>query len=152
MRVKMVDISKKEAIYREAIATGQIYLKPETIKLIKQSKVEKGDPIQIATLAGIQGAKFTYLLIPLCHPIHIEGVDIESKIDDSCITITARVRSTDKTGVEMEALTAVTIALLNIWDVVKMYEKDENGQYPTTIINNVRVIKKVKMNGGCEKA
>ncbi|MDW8045225.1 MAG: cyclic pyranopterin monophosphate synthase MoaC [Nitrososphaerota archaeon] len=153
MKVKMVDISKKESVYREAIAMGRIHLKPKTIELIKEGKVEKGDPIQIATLAGIQGAKLTPLLMPLCHPIRIDNVDIESEIGESSITITAKVRSTEKTGVEMEALTAVMTALLNVWDVVKMYEKDENGQYPTTFIESVKVVKKVKEGyGGCEEA
>lgn len=130
--------------YREATATGEIRLKPETLRRIKDGKVEKGDPVQIATLAGIQGAKLTPTVIPLCHPIPIESTDIKFEFIDSGLEATATVVATGKTGVEMEALSAVTIALLNIWDVVKMYEKDADGQYPDTQISNIRVVKKVK--------
>ncbi|MEM3538687.1 MAG: cyclic pyranopterin monophosphate synthase MoaC [Nitrososphaerales archaeon] len=142
--MKMVDISKKPEQYREAIACGEIKLKPETIMLIKEGKVEKGDPIQIAKLTGIQGAKFTPNIIPLCHPIPIENIDVDISIEDDRVIVKARVIANSKTGVEMEALTATAIALLNIWDVVKKYEKDEEGQYPTTEIKNIRVIKKIK--------
>ncbi|MEE9585788.1 MAG: cyclic pyranopterin monophosphate synthase MoaC [Nitrososphaerales archaeon] len=140
----MVDIHRKDVQYREATATGEIRLKPETLRRIKDGKVEKGDPVQIATLAGIQGAKLTPTVIPLCHPIPIESTDIKFEFIDSGLKATATVVATGKTGVEMEALSAVTIALLNIWDVVKMYEKDADGQYPDTQISNIRVVKKVK--------
>ncbi|MEM3382744.1 MAG: cyclic pyranopterin monophosphate synthase MoaC [Nitrososphaerales archaeon] len=142
--VKMVDISKKPEQYREAVVYGEIKLKPETIMLIKEGKVEKGDPIQIAKLAGIQGAKFTPNIIPLCHPIPIENIDVDISIEDDRVIVKARVIANSKTGVEMEALTATAIALLNIWDVVKKYEKDEKGQYPTTAIMNIRVVEKIK--------
>ncbi|MGB9659347.1 MAG: cyclic pyranopterin monophosphate synthase MoaC [Nitrososphaerales archaeon] len=142
--VKMIDVSKKPEQYREAIAHGEIKLKPETIKLIKEGRVEKGDPIQIAKLAGIQGAKFTPTIMPLCHPIPIENVDVDISIKDDRIIVKARVIANSKTGVEMEALTATVIALLNLWDVVKKYEKDDKGQYPTTAITNIRVVKKIK--------
>ncbi|MEM3078378.1 MAG: cyclic pyranopterin monophosphate synthase MoaC [Nitrososphaerales archaeon] len=142
--MKMVDISKKPEQYREAIAYGEIKLKPETIMLIKEGKVEKGDPIQIAKLTGIQGAKFTPTIIPLCHPIPIENIDVDISIEDDRVIVKARVIANSKTGVEMEALTATAIALLNIWDVVKKYEKDEEGQYPTTAIMNIRVVEKIK--------
>lgn len=142
--IKMVDISKKSEQYREAIAYGEIKLKPETITMIKEGRIEKGDPIQIAKLAGIQGAKYTSFIMPLCHPIPIESVDVDISIKDDRIIVKARVTANSKTGVEMEALTATVIALLNIWDVVKKYEKDEKGQYPTTEITNVRVIRKIK--------
>ena len=142
--VKMVDISKKPEQYREAIASGEIKLKPETIKLIREGRIEKGDPIQIAKLTGIQGAKFTPSIMPLCHPIPIESTDVNISIEDDKIVVKARVIANSKTGVEMEALTATTIALLNLWDVVKKYEKDDKGQYPTTMISNIRVLRKVK--------
>ncbi len=142
--VKMIDVSKKPEQYREAMAYGEIKLKPETIKLIKEGKIEKGDPIQIAKLAGIQGAKFTPSIMPLCHPIPIENVDVDISIEDDRIIAKAKVIANSKTGVEMEALTATVIALLNLWDVVKKYEKDEKGQYPTTAITNIRVVKKIK--------
>lgn len=142
--IKMVDISKKPEQYREAIASGEIKLKPETIKLIREGRIEKGDPIQIAKLTGIQGAKFTPSVMPLCHPIPIESTDVNISIEDDKIVVKARVIANSKTGVEMEALTATTIALLNLWDVVKKYEKDDKGQYPTTMISNIRVLRKVK--------
>lgn len=142
--VKMVDISAKEEVYREATASGEIYLKRETVELIRKSLVKKGDPIQIASLAAIQGSKLTPLLLPLCHPLKIENTDVRAEVYDDHVKVTAKVVATGKTGVEMEALSAVTVALLNIWDVVKMYEKDEQGQYPTTLITNIKVERKVK--------
>lgn len=140
----MIDIHNKNSQYREAIATGEIKLTAETIKRIKDGKVEKGDPVQIAELAGIQGAKLTSLIIPLCHPLSLESTNVTFEFINSGLKATAKVIATGKTGVEMEALTAVTTALLNIWDVVKMYEKDSNGQYPFSVISNIKVIKKVK--------
>lgn len=140
----MIDIHNKNSQYREAIATGEIKLTPETIKRIKDGKVEKGDPVQIAELAGIQGAKLTPLIIPLCHPLSLESTNVTFEFINSGLKATAKVIAIGKTGVEMEALTAVTTALLNIWDVVKMYEKDSNGQYPFSVISNIKVIKKVK--------
>jgi cyclic pyranopterin phosphate synthase len=144
LAVKMVDIHAKEVVYREAVAEGKIVLRPETVALIRAGKVEKGDPVQIATLAGIQASKLTPLLMPLCHPLKIENTDVRVEVEDWGVKVTARVAATDKTGVEMEALTAVAAALLNIWDVVKKYEKDENGQYPYTAIKEIRVVSKVK--------
>jgi len=142
--VKMIDISKKPEQYREAVASGEIKLKPETIKMIREGRIEKGDPIQIAKLTGIQGAKFTPSVMPLCHPIPVESTDVNINIEDDKIIVKARVIANSKTGVEMEALTAVTIALLNLWDVIKKYEKDDKGQYPTTMISNIKVLRKVK--------
>lgn len=140
----MIDIHQKDVQYREATATGEINLTVETMKKIKDGKVEKGDPIQIAILAGIQGAKLTPMIIPLCHPLLLESTKVTFEFINSGLKATAKVIASGKTGVEMEALTAVTIALLNIWDVVKMYEKDSNGQYPFSYISNIKVIKKVK--------
>ena len=140
----MIDIHNKKVQYREAIASGEIRLTKETMKRVKAGEVEKGDPVQIAILAGIQGAKLTPTVIPLCHPLPLERTDVKFEFIDSGLKATATVVATGKTGVEMEALVAVTTALLNIWDVLKMYEKDENGQYPFTQISNIHVIKKVK--------
>ncbi|OHE55670.1 MAG: molybdenum cofactor biosynthesis protein C [Thaumarchaeota archaeon RBG_16_49_8] len=144
MGVRMVDVHAKTPQYREATASGEIQLKPETVNRIRDGKVEKGDPFQIATLAGIQGAKMTPTIIPLCHPIPIENTSVQFELTDSGVKATAKVVATAKTGVEMEALTALATALLNIWDVVKMYEKNEAGQYPTTQILNIKVVEKVK--------
>ena len=149
--VGQIDISRKRVIYREAVAEGIIHLKQETLKIIKENKVEKGNTFQIAGVAAIQGAKMTSQLIPFCHNIPIEKVDIGFKTIGRGIVAKARVVSIAKTGVEMEAITCVLTALLNIWDVVKRYEKDENGQYPQTKITNIRIVKKVKKDGRCSK-
>jgi cyclic pyranopterin phosphate synthase len=140
----MIEIHNKKVQYREAIASGEIRLTKVTMKRVKDGEVERGDPVQIAILAGIQGAKLTPTVIPLCHPLPLERTDVKFEFIDSGLKATATVVATGKTGVEMEALVAVTTALLNIWDVLKMYEKDENGQYPFTKISNIHVIKKVK--------
>jgi len=141
----MVDITAKPEIYREATARGRIKLRPETVRLIKEGSVEKGDPIYAAKIAGILAAKNTPALIPLCHPIPITNVDINVKIvDESTLEVEATVKSRAQTGVEMEALVAASMALLTIWDMVKKYEKDFEGQYPYTSIQDIRVVKKVK--------
>ncbi len=141
----MIDITRKETIYREATAYGRIKLRRETIRLIREGKVEKGDPLQVASIAGILAAKKTPSLLPMCHPIEITNVNIDCFIeDDEHVGCKAVVKAIARTGVEMEALTAVTIALLNIWDMVKKYEKDEKGLYPFTRIESVIVQNKVK--------
>ena len=141
----MVDISDKPEIFREATATGIIKLKPETIQLVKKRKIAKGDPLHAAKIAGILAAKKTSALIPLCHPLPLTNVEVEIKIlDKSRVQATATVKTKAQTGVEMEALTATAISLLTIWDMVKQYEKDAEGQYPSTAIENVHVVRKVK--------
>jgi len=141
----MVDVSAKAEVSREATAVGTIKLKPETIKLIKDGKIMKGEPLYTAKIAGILAAKKTSELIPLCHPLPLTNVEVETKIlDTNTIEVTARVKTRAQTGVEMEALTAVSIALLTIWDMTKQYEKDANGQYPTTTVEKVHVVKKIK--------
>jgi len=144
LSIRQVDVSGKPIVRREAVARGFIKLREETIRRIKAGAVEKGDPLQVARLAGINAAKLTSFLLPLCHPLKLDHVDITCSIRDDGVEVTARVIAFEKTGVEMEALTAVTIALLNIWDVVKAYEKDEAGQYPETEISYVRVVEKRK--------
>lgn len=140
----MVDISHKNDIVRIATATGSIKLKPETIKLIKESKIEKGDVISAAKLVAISSVKRTPNLLPLCHPIPISNVSVDVKLETDMVNVTVTVKSISKTGVEMEALCGVSIALLNIWDMVKQYEKDNMGQYPITRIQNIHVVKKIK--------
>ncbi len=141
----MIDITEKDIIYREAIAYGRIKLRKETIKLIKENRIEKGDPFQVASIAGILAAKKTPTLLPMCHPIEITNVSVKCSIEDEeHIGCKARVKAIARTGVEMEALTAVSIALLNIWDMVKKYEKDEEGLYPYTRIENIVVENKIK--------
>ncbi|NHV45045.1 MAG: cyclic pyranopterin monophosphate synthase MoaC [Candidatus Verstraetearchaeota archaeon] len=140
----MVDISHKEIVMREAKAIGKIVLKKETIELIKKNAIEKGDVITIAKIAAIQAIKHTSEIIPLCHPIPIEHISIEFNIKENEIEVLSSVRTNAKTGVEMEALTGASVALLTIWDMVKKYEKDEKGQYPNTLIKEIRVIEKSK--------
>ncbi len=141
----MVDVTGKAEIYREATATGSIKLKVETVGLVKAGKIAKGDPLYTAKIAGVLAAKRTSDLIPLCHPLPLTNVEVDVKVSDECtITATATVKTRAQTGVEMEALTAVSMALLTVWDMTKQYEKDANGQYPSTTIENIHVIKKYK--------
>jgi len=141
----MVDVSGKPEIFREATAKGTIKLKPETIRLINEGKIAKGDPLYTAKIAGILAAKKTSELVPLCHPLPLTSVDVEAKIlDESNVEVSAVVKTRAQTGVEMEALTAVSAALLTVWDMTKQYEKDAAGQYPATAIENIHVVKKLK--------
>lgn len=142
--VKMVEVGHKREVFRRAVAKGRIKLKPETIELIKSGRTKKGNVVATAQIAGILAVKKTPELIPLCHPIPLTGVDISFEFGGDYIEATCEVRATYRTGVEMEALTGVTVALLTIWDMVKAVEKDENGQYPFTRIENVHVVEKVK--------
>ncbi len=142
--IRQVDVSGKPLVRRTAIARGFIKLRRETVERIKSGSVEKGDPLQLARVAGINSAKLTSLLLPLCHPLRLDYVEVNPKINDEGIEVEVLVEATERTGVEMEALTAVSIALLNVWDAVKMYEKTVDGQYPDTVITNIRVIRKVK--------
>jgi len=143
--VAMVDVSGKAEIFREATATGTIKLKPETVSLIREGRIAKGDPLYTAKVAGVLAAKKTSELVPLCHPLPLTHVEIEAKITDkTTVEVTAAVKAKAQTGVEIEALVATSIALLTIWDMVKQYEKDENGQYPTTAIENIHVVRKFK--------
>jgi cyclic pyranopterin phosphate synthase len=141
----MVDISDKPKVFREATATGTIKLKPETIRLINKGKIAKGDPLYTAKIAGILAAKKTSTLIPLCHPLPLTNVEVEIKVlDKSTVQVTSTVKTKAQTGVEMEALVATAVSLLTIWDMVKQYEKDAEGQYPSTVMENIRVVKKIK--------
>ncbi len=141
----MIDVSGKAEIFREATASGSIKLKPETINLIKTGKIAKGDPLYTAKIAGVLGAKKTSSLIPLCHPLPLTNVEVNVKVAaKETVEATATVKTKAQTGVEMEALTAVSVALLTVWDMTKQYEKDEGGQYPSTAIENIHVVRKFK--------
>jgi cyclic pyranopterin phosphate synthase len=141
----MVDVSGKPEVFREATASGKIRLKHETVNLIREEKIAKGNPLCTAKIAGILAAKKTSELIPLCHPLPLTSVKVEAKIvDKTVVAVTATVKTKAQTGVEMEALAATSAALLTIWDMVKQYEKDVVGQYPTTAIENIHVVKKMK--------
>ena len=143
--MSMVDVSKKSEVFRQATVTGTIKLKPETLRLVREGKIEKGDVFSLAKVAGILAAKKTSELVPLCHPLPLSNVDIiVEDLDRSRIAVKATVKAFAKTGVEMEALVAVSAALLTVWDMTKQYEKDCEGQYPTTIISDIKVLRKVK--------
>src|SRR3989337_3184290 len=121
----MVDVSGKAEIFREATAKGTIKLKRETVNLIKERTIAKGGPLYTAKIAGVLAAKKTSDLIPLCHPLPLTSVEIEAKIlDESTVEVSASVKTRAQTGSEMEALTAVSVALLPVWDMRKHNEKD----------------------------
>jgi len=141
----MVDVSGKAEVFREATATGKIRLKPETVNLIREEKIAKGNPLYTAKIAGVLAAKKTSELVPLCHPLPLTSVEVEAKIvEKTAVEVTATVKTKAQTGVEMEALVAAAAGLLTIWDMVKQYEKDAAGQYPNTAIENIHVVKKMK--------
>jgi cyclic pyranopterin phosphate synthase len=143
--MRMIDVSRKPEIFREAKAKGAIKLKPETVKLISEGKVEKGDVFSLAKIAGVLAAKKTSELVPLCHPLPLSNVDVGVEVvDETRVVVEVTVKAFAKTGVEMEALVAVSVALLTIWDMTKQYEKDREGQYPTTVISGIKVLRKVK--------
>jgi cyclic pyranopterin phosphate synthase len=115
------------------------------VKLIREGKIAKGDPLYTAKIAGILAAKKTSELVPLCHPLPLTNVDVDARVSgDSSVEVTAIVKTRAQTGVEMEALTAVSGGLLTVWDMTKQYEKDSAGQYPSTAIENIHVVKKLK--------
>jgi cyclic pyranopterin phosphate synthase len=143
-RAQMVDISAKRDVIREAVAAGKIYLRPETLAAIREGKVVKGNVLSTARVAATMAVKNTSNLIPMCHPIPISSVTVDFSEGDGFIESTVIVKMTGKTGVEMEALTGVSVALLTVWDMVKSAEKDAQGQYPVTSITDIRVVEKKK--------
>jgi len=136
-RARMVDISAKPETAREATATGSVYMSRETLSLITFARAAKGDALATAQVAGIMAAKRTHELIPLCHPLSLTGIDVSLEPDEStkAVLITATVRTTGKTGVEMEALTAVAVAALTVYDMAKAAQKDMR-------IGDIRLIRK----------
>ena len=140
----MVDIGEKCIVPRTAEAVGRITLKEETVAAIREGRVRKGDPLAVAEIACIQAVKRTPELIPMCHQIPVSSVDASFTIGPDYVEARCRVNAVYKTGVEMEALTGVSVALLNVWDMVKYMEKDEAGQYPETRIAGIRVVEKRK--------
>ena len=133
----MVDVSDKPDTERLAIACGEVHMKKETLELIRAGQIKKGDVLTVAQIAGITGAKRTSELIPLCHPLPLTQVDVRLALDDSLpgVQITATARTIGKTGVEMEALTAVSVAALTVYDMAKAAEKSMR-------IQNIRLIEK----------
>ena len=140
----MVDVTEKPIIRREAEAAGRVFLSEKTIGEIKAGRIKKGDPLLIAEVAAMNAAKQTHILIPHCHQIPLDMVDVDFQISKDAIEARCVVSAQARTGVEMEALVGVTMALNTLWDVVKYLEKDAEGQYPSTLISDVRVIRKVK--------
>jgi cyclic pyranopterin monophosphate synthase len=134
-KVKMVDVGAKPATAREAIARGHITISPEALGSVRAGRVAKGDPLQAARLAGIMAAKRTSDLIPLCHPLPLTHVDLSLSPTPDGYDIEATARTTAQTGVEMEALTAVSVAALTIYDMVKALDK-------AMVIGNIRLVKK----------
>jgi cyclic pyranopterin phosphate synthase len=143
-RTAMIDISDKPDVRRSCIAEGTLHLKKETIELLKKGKIEKGDSFVLAQAAALLAIKNTPLVIPHCHPIPITKASVEFSYLPQGIKVEVLVKNIAKTGVEIEALHAASIALLTIWDTVKKYEKDETGQYPSTKITDLRILKKQK--------
>jgi cyclic pyranopterin phosphate synthase len=129
---RMVDVSGKQVTARTASASGRVLVSAEVVGLLRGAGVPKGDTLAVARLAGIMGAKQTPSLIPLCHPLAISGVAVDLVVGDESVDITATVRTTDRTGVEMEALTAVAVAGLTVVDMVKAVDK-------AAVITDVRV-------------
>ncbi len=143
--VHMVEVGAKPDQKRRAVASGQIFLDESTIKMIQSEDIKKGNVLTTAQIAGIQAVKNTSSIIPLCHPLNLTGIEIDFDVESSVITCTCAVNTLGKTGVEMEAITGVSVALLTIWDMVKAVEKDEDGQYPDTKISEIKVLKKEKI-------
>ena len=129
---RMVDVGDKDVTARTASATGRVLVSPTVIELLRGEGVPKGDALAVARLAGIMGAKQTPALIPLCHPLAISGVTVDLAVADDAVEISATVRTTDRTGVEMEALTAVSVAALTVVDMVKAVDKG-------AVITDIRV-------------
>ena len=142
-RARMVDVGAKAVTRRTATARGQVLMKPETLRLIESGGMKKGDVLAVAQVAGVMGAKRTSDVIPLCHPLPLSGVDLDFRLDPALpgIEITATARVTGKTGVEMEALTAVTVAALTIYDMCKAIDRG-------MIIDRVRLIHKAGGKSG----
>lgn len=136
-RAHMVDVGAKADTERLAVAKGEVVMKPETLALLRAGQLKKGDVLTVAQIAGIQAAKRTAELIPLCHPLPLTHVDLQFDLDDALpgVRITAAAKTIGKTGVEMEALTAVSLAALTVYDMAKAVEK-------TMVIQNIRLVEK----------
>ena len=143
--VHMVEIGDKSVQKRRAVAYGSIYLEENTIELINNQEIKKGNVLTTAQIAAIQAVKNTASIIPLCHPLNLTGIEVDFEVEKDKINVICSVNTYGKTGVEMEAITGVSIALLTVWDMVKAVEKDSDGQYPNTKISDIKVIKKEKI-------
>ena len=131
----MVDVGAKPATRREAVARGRVEMAPAALRLLAGGRLPKGDALATARVAGVLAAKRTSDLIPLCHPLALTGIDVDFSIGESEVGLTASVRTTDRTGVEMEALTAVSVAALTLFDMIKAVD-------PTARLDDIRVLRK----------
>jgi cyclic pyranopterin phosphate synthase len=122
-RARMVDVGEKAVTARRAVATGRVNMQPETVELIRTNRVKKGDPLAVAQIAGIMAAKRTHELVPMCHPLLLTKVDLALELDEAGVSIQATVETRGQTGVEMEALTAVSVAALTVYDMVKAADR-----------------------------
>ena len=122
-RARMVDVTPKEATHRRAVARGRVYMQPDTTSLVARGAVTKGDVLAVARVAGIQAAKRTPDLIPLCHPLLVGSVFVNFTIGDDCVEVESQVETVDRTGVEMEAMTACAVAALTIYDMCKSVDR-----------------------------
>jgi len=138
---RMVDVSDKDRTVREAVAAGRVLVSADVVALLRGAGVPKGDTLAVARLAGIMGAKQTPSLIPLCHPLALSSVTVDLQVSDDAVDVVATVRTTDRTGVEMEALTAVAVAALTVIDMVKAVDKRAS-------ITDVRVLSKTGGKSG----
>jgi cyclic pyranopterin phosphate synthase len=132
---RMVDVSGKDVTVRTATATGRVTVSPEVVSLLREGGLPKGDALSVARIAGLMAAKRTPDLLPLCHPIALHGVTVDLEVDDTGVAITVTTRTADRTGVEMEALTAVAVAALTLVDMVKAVD-------PAAVIGDIGVIEK----------
>ena len=140
----IIDISGKSNVFRTSVATGLLNLSSQSSSAVKSNSLPKGDVLEASTVAVIQAVKLTPSLIPHCHPIPLEACKVDWNWEGDNLRCTVKVSANYKTGVEMEALTGVSVGLLCVWDMVKSVEKDEKGQYPNASITDIRVLEKNK--------
>lgn len=136
-KARMVDVSHKAPQLRTALAKGRIRLRPETVDMIRNNQIKKGDVLTVARIAGILAAKWTHHLIPLCHPLNLTHIDVRPVLQDKGVEVVGTVRCVGNTGVEMEALTAVNVALLTVYDMCKAVEKE-------MVMESIQLIDKTK--------
>ena len=142
--VQMVDVGGKPDAARRAVARGTIRLRPSTVEAIRADETAKGDVLATARVGAVQAVKHTWEAIPMCHQLPVTNVETAFDLDEGAVTLEVAVETTGPTGCEMEALQGVTTGLGVVWDMVKAAEKDDDGQYPDTAIEDVRVVEKTK--------
>ncbi|MDP8900827.1 MAG: cyclic pyranopterin monophosphate synthase MoaC [Actinomycetota bacterium] len=138
---RMVDVGGKAVVRRTAVAAGEVRMSPDTVGLLRERALPKGDVLNTARIAGVMAAKKTPELIPLCHGIDLSSVDVEFEVGEDCVEITATARANDRTGVEMEALVAVSVAALTVYDMCKAVDK-------SMVVDGVRLVEKTKETAG----